>query len=185
MPAQHSGIAVVIPCYKVIKHVDDLFGRFGPEVDAIYAVDDQCPEGSGTYIEKTGTDPRVRVIYNPENLGVGRAVLDGMKAARDDGYAIGVKIDGDGQMGPALIRKFVRPIQMGLADYTEGNRFYDKDVRLNSARTPCSLWVRKSWCPIQCLMEPNRCSTAPLRRAITSVRTASRAAMRSSTASPS
>jgi len=125
------GIAVVIPCYRVIKHVDDLFSRFGPEVDAIYAIDDQCPEGSGAYIEKSVTDPRVRVLYNPKNLGVGGAVLNGMKAARKDGYRIGVKIDGDGQMDPALIRKFTRPIEMGLADFTKGNRFYDpKHLRL-------------------------------------------------------
>lgn len=120
-----SGIAVVIPCYKVIKHVDDLFSRFGSEVDAIYAVDDKCPEGSGDYITKNVTDPRVRVIYNEENLGVGGAVLNGMKSAFNDGFKIGVKIDGDGQMDPALIRKFTRPIEMGMADFTKGNRFYD------------------------------------------------------------
>ena len=35
-----------------------------------------------------------------------------------------VKIDGDGQMNPALMRHFVRPIARGKADYTKGNRFY-------------------------------------------------------------
>jgi len=54
-----------------------------------------------------------------------------MKAASKDGYRIGVKIDGDGQMDPALIRKFTRPIETGLADFTKGNRFYDpKHLRL-------------------------------------------------------
>lgn len=130
-PLVRGGIAVVIPCYKVIKHVDDLFSRFGPEVDAIYAVDDKCPENSGDYIAKTVKDPRVKVVYNEVNMGVGGAVLNGMKAARDDGFKIAVKIDGDGQMDPALIRKFTRPIEMGIADFTKGNRFYDpKHLRL-------------------------------------------------------
>jgi len=36
-----------------------------------------------------------------------------------------VKIDGDGQMDPALINRFVPPILRDEADYTKGNRFYD------------------------------------------------------------
>lgn len=34
-----------------------------------------------------------------------------------------VKIDGDGQMNPALLPKFIRPLLRGEADYTKGNRF--------------------------------------------------------------
>jgi glycosyltransferase involved in cell wall biosynthesis len=123
-------VAVVIPCYKVKKHVDDLFSRFGEEVDVIYAVDDCCPEGSGDYIQETVSDPRVRVLRNEINMGVGGAVLNGMQQAMEDGYDIAVKIDGDGQMDPALISKFVDPIASGRADYTKGNRFYNpSDLR--------------------------------------------------------
>ena len=35
-----------------------------------------------------------------------------------------VKIDGDGQMNPALLPLFVRPLRRGQADYTKGNRFH-------------------------------------------------------------
>jgi hypothetical protein len=35
-----------------------------------------------------------------------------------------VKVDGDGQMNPAFIPVFARPILEGRADYTKGNRFY-------------------------------------------------------------
>jgi hypothetical protein len=41
-----------------------------------------------------------------------------------------VKIDGDRQMDPALIPRFVAPILAGRADYTKGNRFF----RLESLR---------------------------------------------------
>jgi hypothetical protein len=36
-----------------------------------------------------------------------------------------VKVDGDGQMSPALIPRLVGPIVAGDADYVKGNRFYD------------------------------------------------------------
>ena len=95
-------IAVAIPCYKVTQHVLGVISAIGSEVEAIYAVDDACPDGSGRFIEEHNHDPRVRVLYNPQNLGVGGAIVTAYKAAIADGMDIVVKIDGDGQMNPAL-----------------------------------------------------------------------------------
>jgi dolichol-phosphate mannosyltransferase len=117
-------IAVAIPCYKVTQHVVGVIAAIGPEVEAIYAVDDACPDGSGRFVEENSRDPRVCVLYNPENRGVGGAIVTAYKAAIADGMDIVVKVDGDGQMNPALIPHFVRAIQRGQADYTKGNRFY-------------------------------------------------------------
>ena len=117
-------IAVAIPCYKVSQHVLGVISGIGPEVNVIYAVDDACPDGSGRFIEEHNSDPRVRVLYNPQNRGVGGAVVTAYEAAIADGMDIVVKIDGDGQMNPALLPLFIRPLIRRQADYTKGNRFY-------------------------------------------------------------
>ena len=122
---QHLKIAVVIPSYKVRHHILGVIGRIGPEVGRIYVVDDCCPDGTGSFVEGNCKDSRVAVIRNPENQGVGGAVLAGYKAALDEHADIIVKIDGDGQMDPGLIPDFVGPIAVGNADYTKGNRFFD------------------------------------------------------------
>jgi len=118
-------IAVVLPCFRVRRHVVDVIRRIGPEVSRIYVVDDCCPEKTGDYVDAMGVDARVKVIRNPENLGVGGAVMVGYRAAIDEGADIIVKIDGDGQMAPELLPDFVAPIIAGEADYTKGNRFYN------------------------------------------------------------
>lgn len=118
-------IAVVIPSYKVRKHILDVIDGIGPEVSCIYVVDDCCPEGSGQMVEQSCKDERVRVLYTPENQGVGGAVMTGYEAAIAEGMEIIVKVDGDGQMDPSLIPWFVAPIIAGEADYTKGNRFFD------------------------------------------------------------
>jgi dolichol-phosphate mannosyltransferase len=64
------------------------------------------------------------VLYNHDNLGVGGATIAGYRRALADGAAIIVKIDGDGQMDPRLLEKFVDPIRRGASDYTKGNRFF-------------------------------------------------------------
>jgi glycosyltransferase involved in cell wall biosynthesis len=101
-----------------------VIGSIGPEVTTIYAVDDACPDGSGHFIEQHNRDPRVRVLYNQTNLGVGGAIVTAYKAAIADGMDVVVKIDGDGQMNPVLLPQFIKPILRGEADYTKGNRFF-------------------------------------------------------------
>jgi len=118
-------IAVVIPCYRVVAQVCDVIGRIGPEVSRIYCVDDACPEGSGRHIQANCRDPRVVVLFNEKNRGVGGATLAGFRRAVEDGAEIVVKIDGDGQMDPTLLVRFASPILAGRADYAKGNRFYN------------------------------------------------------------
>jgi glycosyltransferase involved in cell wall biosynthesis len=120
-----SRIAVVLPCYKVGRHILALLAKIPADVSRIYVVDDACPEGSGALVEAQCSDARVRVLRNPKNLGVGGAVMTGYRQAIEDGADVIVKIDGDGQMDPALIGSFVAPIVHGEADYTKGNRFFD------------------------------------------------------------
>lgn len=126
-------IAVVIPSYKVKNHILDVISRVGPEVSLIYIVDDACPEGSGAYVSQHCSDPRVRVLLHNTNKGVGGAVKTGYLQAVADGAKVIVKIDGDGQMSPELIPRFIEPIVNGRADYTKGNRFYDLE---NIGRMP-------------------------------------------------
>ncbi len=118
-------IAVVMPAYRVRAQILDVLAGIGPEVARIYVVDDACPEGSGTVVEQTCNDPRVRVLRHAVNEGVGAATMTGYRAAIADGAAIIVKMDSDGQMPSALIPALVAPIREGAADYAKGNRFYD------------------------------------------------------------
>lgn len=118
-------IAVVIPSYRVTRHILSVIADIGPEVWRIYVVDDCCPDKSGNFVRDNCTDLRVRVLYNQENQGVGGAVMAGYRAAIDEGADLIVKVDGDGQMDPTLLPIFVAPILAGEADYTKGNRFFN------------------------------------------------------------
>ena len=51
--------------------------------------------------------------------------MHGYRRAVADGATVIVKLDGDGQMDPALIEAFVSSILGADADYTKGNRFFD------------------------------------------------------------
>ena len=130
MTTPSEKVGVVIPSYRVCGQILDVLGKIGPEVNRIYVVDDCCPERSGNLVQSRCQDSRVSVLRHDENQGVGGAVMTGYRAALADGMEIIVKVDGDGQMDPAMIPDFVAPIAAGEADYAKGNRFFNpEDVR--------------------------------------------------------
>lgn len=127
-PIASARVAVIIPSYRVTRHILDVIARIGEDCHLIFVIDDACPDGSGRFVIDNCDDPRVQVIRNPDNLGVGGAVITGYRAALAAGADVLVKIDGDGQMPPELVGRFIKPILQGQADYTKGNRFYDLDL---------------------------------------------------------
>lgn len=68
---EQISVAVVIPAYKVTRHIMRVISEIGPEVDRIFVVDDCCPDGSGAFVAEQCQDPRVTVLRNDVNLGVG------------------------------------------------------------------------------------------------------------------
>ena len=97
------------------------------------SVDDGCPEESGKFVESEIRDGRVRVLFNERNLGVGGAVKAGYRAALAAGAEVVVKLDGDGQMDPALIPLLVEPVlaQLPVISLAE----LPTTVKLNSVAT--------------------------------------------------
>lgn len=118
-------IAVVIPCFKARDFVLAVIARIPSEVTSIHVVDDCCPEQTGLHVRRHCRDPRVRLVFHSENRGVGGATVSGYRDALAVGAEVIVKIDGDGQMDPAVLDRFVAPIRLGRADYSKGNRFFD------------------------------------------------------------
>ncbi|MBX9597984.1 MAG: glycosyltransferase family 2 protein [Burkholderiales bacterium] len=117
-------ICVIIPCYRVRNQILEVISSIPSLINKIYVIDDYCPEGSGAFLSNKNTDNRVEIIFHKKNTGVGGAVKNGYQKAFKDGFDIAIKIDGDGQMDPALIPKFILPLIHNKADYTKGNRFF-------------------------------------------------------------
>jgi len=118
-------IAVVLPCYrvreKIVGVVESLIGR----VDYIIAVDDQCPEKSGEWLQEQCKHPSVQVLFHEVNQGVGGAMITGYEAALQTDAEVVVKMDGDGQMDSRFLTRLIAPLITGKADFATGNRFFD------------------------------------------------------------
>lgn len=122
-PAARPRIAVVIPSFRAAGTIGAVLRAIGPEVGQIFVVDDGCPDSTGERALREISDPRIVLVRNPRNLGVGGAMKHGYARALAAGAEIIVKLDADGQMDPRHIRRLIAPIVHGVADYAKGNRF--------------------------------------------------------------
>jgi glycosyltransferase involved in cell wall biosynthesis len=117
-------ITAVVPCYREKDQILGVLSKFDSTITHIIVIDDACPERTGEFVLKNSKDKRVQVITHENNQGVGGATITGYRKAIELGTDIIVKVDGDGQMDPAMIKTLIRPIQRGETDYAKGNRFY-------------------------------------------------------------
>jgi dolichol-phosphate mannosyltransferase len=97
---------VTVATYNEIENlpplVDEIF-RHAPQADVL-VIDDNSPDGTGRWCdERAGTEPRLRCLHREGKLGLGSAILAGMKYGIDHGYKYVLNLDADFSHPPANI----------------------------------------------------------------------------------
>ena len=116
-----------MPAFKSNDHIIEVLASMPDIVSKIIVIDDACPNGTGKLVQTKVKDKRVEVVLNEKNLGVGGAVIVGLRKALETEAEIILKIDSDGQMNPEDIPRLIQPIVNAEADYSKGNRFNSLD----------------------------------------------------------
>jgi hypothetical protein len=88
-------------------------------------------DGSRDATARIAREQEVRVLSHPVSRGLGAALRTGLEAARDEGYAASVYIDGDGEYDPAELERVLEPVARGRADYVLGSRFLGHRERMS------------------------------------------------------
>ena len=74
--------------------VEEVF-RYAPQVDLL-VIDDNSPDGTGQWCEqRRAEDPRVACLHRQGKLGLGTAIIAGMKYAIEHGYKYALNMDAD------------------------------------------------------------------------------------------
>ncbi len=158
-------LAIVIPCYKVRDHILRVLNNVPDNIDKIYLIDDGCPEKTGEFVSEQSQDPRIEIVYHPQNRGVGAAVVTGYEKALKDNHTCIIKIDGDDQMDLSYLPRMIKPVLDGRADYVKGNRFFSPDM-LRSMPAPrlfgnaCLSFINKLTSGYWNIMDPTNGYTA-------------------------
>jgi glycosyltransferase involved in cell wall biosynthesis len=134
MPA-NSRIFVIVPAFQEARLIERTLRGIPSFVDTVVVVDDASTDDTGDCARRHG-DPRVVVLRQPENRGVGAAIARGYAFALASGADVLCVMAGDDQMHPDDLQSLVDPIERLRFDYVKGNRFAHPDVK----RMP---WARR------------------------------------------
>lgn len=85
----------------------------------VLVVDDHSGDGTPEVLASLG----VRWVRLPQHLGLGGAVRTGLRYARQLGYDIVVRLDGDGQHPAHQVDRLLAPLHVGAADAVQGSRY--------------------------------------------------------------
>ena len=114
-------LTVVVPCYNEEATIEELLRRVlaSPWVQEVVVVDDGSTDRSRTILEAYA-DPRVRVHFQPQNMGKGAALRTGFALATGEYVVVQ---DADLEYSPDDYGLLLQPLERGLADVVYGSRF--------------------------------------------------------------
>lgn len=78
----------------------------------ILVIDDNSPDGTGQRADElAGTDPRIHVLHRPGKLGLGTAILAGIRFAQDHAYDFHFSMDADFSHHPRYLPAMLAGMQ--------------------------------------------------------------------------
>lgn len=126
-PRTRYGLSIIIPAYNeqlvlegAVERVIDLL-REGEDYE-IVIVEDGCTDYTPVMAaELRARHPHVQHIHSSVRLGKGRAVSEGIRAARGD---VLVLMDADMATDPTELLRFINVVRRGDADLLIGSRYH-------------------------------------------------------------
>ena len=118
-----KSVCVVIPAYNEETQIGGVIETMPGYVDKMVIVDDASKDATVDVVKDYQKKvEKIILIEHDKNQGVGGAIADGYKWARDNGYDAAVVMAGDGQMDPRDLPALLDPVVEDRADYSKGNR---------------------------------------------------------------
>ena len=120
-----KNIGVVIPAHNEGTQIGRVIETIPEFIDEIVIIDDNSKDETAFIVKEYQKKySKITLIRHEENQGVGGTMATGYKYARDHGFDVAVRMDGDGQMDPNDLPLLLDPVVSGETDYAKGNRLF-------------------------------------------------------------
>ena len=120
----HARILVSVATYNERENLPALISEIHkvlPEAHVL-VIDDNSPDGTGRLVdERAAADSRVHVIHRSGKLGLGTAIVEGMRYAMEHGYDLFINMDADFSHHPRYLPALLEG--MDKCDVMIGSRY--------------------------------------------------------------
>ncbi|MCO6459327.1 MAG: polyprenol monophosphomannose synthase [Pirellulaceae bacterium] len=120
---------ITVATYNEIQNLPPLVDKileFAPDAHVL-VIDDNSPDGTGRWCDQRAAgDPRVRCLHRTGKLGLGSAIIAGMKYGQEHGYRYVLNMDADFSHDPRYLpalRQAMDPPEGPAADVSIGSRY--------------------------------------------------------------
>ena len=97
-------VAVVIPCYNVAEHIEQVIRTLPADISYIVTVNDcSVDETERLLLQLQQENAKIIYLKHERYQGVGGAMLTGFRKSLELDAAVTIKLDGDNQMDPSYI----------------------------------------------------------------------------------
>lgn len=118
-------VCVVVPAYNEELLLPPTLAGIPSFVDRVIVVDDASRDGTvGQAHSAAANDPRIGVIVQERNQGVGAAVITGYRRAIEEEIDVVCVMNADNQMAPEELVQLATPVALGELDYAKANRLF-------------------------------------------------------------
>ena len=127
---QNTKVAVVIPAYNEERLIDRTIDELPAWIDYIVVVNDASTDRTLDVLSQhQARQPRLRILDNTDNGGVGFSLKRGFKYVLDetDADAIGI-VSADSQCDPNSIEPMLDLFLEQRIDYVKGSRFFNREA---------------------------------------------------------
>jgi dolichol-phosphate mannosyltransferase len=122
-----SKLTIVVPTYNEaanLPRLAEVLMQLPLPTLHLLVVDDRSPDGTGEIADKLAADnPRISVLHRTAKNGLGRAYVDGMTRALDEGADIVVQMDADLSHPAEVIPRMVEVLSTTDAAVVLGSRY--------------------------------------------------------------
>lgn len=112
-----KSVGVVIPAYNEELLLPDTLAGIPSFVDRVFVVDASTDATVGRAHAAAASDPRIVVMVQERNEGVGAAVVRGYARAVEEELDVVCVMNGDNQMDPTELIALAAPVARDEADY--------------------------------------------------------------------
>ncbi len=147
-PQREPRILIIVPAYNEAESLPALIAQLAslyPRYD-VAVIDDGSSDGTSDAVRGTPA----RLVSLDCNLGIGGAVQTGFRIACDEGYAIAVQVDGDGQHPADQVHLLVDAVRQGDCDLVIGSRFLAGDGYQSTASRRMGIRFFSTWLSAIC-----------------------------------
>ncbi len=115
-------ILIIIPCYNEASALINLLDELKTIGHDVLVIDDGSTDSTFRIASE-----RCMCIRHEKNKGLGQTILTGVGYARDNGYTLCMRIDGDGQHHPSEITKLIDSYRESPANIIIGSRYLSQN----------------------------------------------------------